>query len=158
MLIDPRQSLLQPLVRVADEAAEQLALAQAEPVRLHDGGHVRARREQVGRLGDGLDVNAVESCTSYNTLKISRALFSWSLDAGFLDSYERLKFSGMFGTMHPTAPGRILYMLPIDSTGVAKAHSYYGWSDPTDSMWCCSGSGMESGASCAITRALAEPT
>ena len=110
------------------------------------------------RLGDGLDVNAVESCTSYNTLKISRALFSWSLDAGFLDSYERLKFSGMFGTMHPTAPGRILYMLPIDSTGVSKAHSYYGWSDPTDSMWCCSGSGMESGASCAITRALAEPT
>jgi DUF1680 family protein len=110
------------------------------------------------RLGDGLDVNAVESCTSYNTLKISRALFSWSLDAGFLDSYERLKFSGMFGTMHPTAPGRILYMLPIDSTGVSKAHSYYGWSDPTDSMWCCSGSGMESGASCAITHALAEPT
>ena len=110
------------------------------------------------RLGDGLDVNAVESCTSYNTLKISRALFSWSLDAGFLDSYERLKFSGMFGTMHPTAPGRILYMLPIDSTGVSKAHSYSGWSDPTDSMWCCSGSGMESGASCAITRALAEPT
>ena len=98
------------------------------------------------RLGSGLDPNAVESCTSYNTLKVSRALFSWTLDAAFLDRYERLKFSGMFGTMHPTAPGRILYMLPIDATGVSKAHSYYGWSDPTESMWCCSGSGMESGS------------
>lgn len=100
------------------------------------------------RLGDGLDVNGVESCTTYNTLKVTRALFTWTLDTNFLDFYERSKFSGMFGTMHPTVIGAIIYLLPMrgpnGQAGGSKARSYWGWSDPLDSMWCCVGSGMES--------------
>ena len=100
------------------------------------------------RLGDGLDVNGVESCTTYNTLKVARALFSWTLDPDAMDLYERAKFSGMFGTMHPTVVGRIIYLLPLRGpdglAGGSKARSYWGWSDPLDSMWCCVGSGLES--------------
>ena len=100
------------------------------------------------RLGDGLDVNGVESCTTYNTLKVTRALFSWTLESEYMDFYERSKYSGMHGTMHPTAVGRIIYLLPERGpdglAGGSKAHSYWGWSDPTESMWCCVGSGMES--------------
>jgi DUF1680 family protein len=100
------------------------------------------------RLGDDLDINGVESCTTYNTLKVSRSLFTWTLDTNYMDFYERSKFSGMFGTMHPTAIGAIIYLLPMRGqnglAGGSKAHSYWGWSDPLDSMWCCVGSGMES--------------
>jgi len=98
------------------------------------------------RTGDGLTDNNVESCSTYNTIKVARHLFTWSLDTAFLDFYERAKFSGMFGTQHPRAVGRVIYMLPMQGEGKAggsKAHTYYGWSDPLDAMWCCVGSGME---------------
>lgn len=100
------------------------------------------------RLGDQLDVNGVESCTTYNTLKVARAAFSWDLNTSAMDTYERAKYSGMHGTMHPTAVGRIIYLLPLrganGAAGGSKAHSYWGWSDALASMWCCVGSGMES--------------
>jgi hypothetical protein len=56
--------------------------------------------------------NNIESCTTYNVLKLGRAAFSWSLDLDALEFNERNKFSGMHGTMHPTLPGRVIYMLP----------------------------------------------
>jgi uncharacterized protein len=100
------------------------------------------------RLGDQLDINGIESCSTYNILKISRKLFTWGLDATFLDFYERAKFSGMFSTMHPTLFGHILYLLPLRGpdglAGGSKRHSYWGWSDPFESMWCCVGSALES--------------
>lgn len=100
------------------------------------------------RLGDDLDVNGVESCTTYNTLKVTRSLFTWTLDVNYMDFYERSKFSGMFGTMHPNVLGAIIYLLPMrgpnGQAGGSKSRSYWGWSDPLDSMWCCVGSGMES--------------
>ena len=81
-------------------------------------------------------------------MKVARAVFTWDLDARAIDLHERAKYSGMFGTMHPTAVGRVIYLLPLRGPnglpGGSKAHSYWGWSDPTGSMWCCVGSGMES--------------
>jgi hypothetical protein len=64
------------------------------------------------KLGDEIMDNNIESCTTYNVLKLGRAAFSWSLDLDALEFNERNKFSGMHGTMHPTLPGRVIYMLP----------------------------------------------
>lgn len=65
------------------------------------------------RLGDGLDINGVESCSTYNVLKLSRQLFTWNLDTKFAEFYERAKFSGMFSTAHPSVAGHVIYLLPM---------------------------------------------
>jgi len=100
------------------------------------------------RTGDQLDINGIESCSTYNILKLSRQLYSWGINNTYIDFFERAKFSGMYGTMHPTLPGRILYLLPLRGpdgwAGGSKAHSYWGYSDPLQSMWCCVGSALES--------------
>lgn len=100
------------------------------------------------RLGDQLDINGVESCSTYNILKLSRQLFGWGGDASYFDDFERALYSGMFGTAHPSRVGAIIYLLPLRGpnglAGGSKAHTYWGWSSPTDSMWCCVGSALES--------------
>lgn len=100
------------------------------------------------RNGDLLDVNGIESCSTYNILKLSRQLYSWGINNTYIDFFERAKYSGMFSTLHPTLPGRIIYLLPLRGpnglAGGSKAHSYWGYSDPLQSNWCCSGSALES--------------
>ena len=100
------------------------------------------------RLADQLDINGVETCSTYNILKLSRQLFGWGGEAALLGDYERAKFSGMFGTQHPSRLGAVIYLLPLRGpnglAGGSKARSYWGWSDPEDSMWCCVGTAMES--------------
>jgi DUF1680 family protein len=100
------------------------------------------------RLGDQLDVNGVESCSTYNALKLSRQLFGWGADPAYLDAFERAKYSGMFGTQHPSRVGAIIYLMPLRGpdglAGGSKAHTYWGWSDAEESMWCCVGSALES--------------
>ena len=46
------------------------------------------------RLGDGLNADTEESCTSYNILKVARHLFSWGADPGYADFYERVLWNG----------------------------------------------------------------
>ena len=100
------------------------------------------------RLGDELDVNGVESCSTYNVMKLSRQLFGWGADPALMGHFERALFSGMYGTQHPSRVGAVIYLLPLRGpnglAGGSKAHSYWGWSDPEASMWCCVGSALES--------------
>lgn len=97
-------------------------------------------------LGDGLDVNGVESCTTYNEMKAARKAISWSLQPRWLEFWERMHAT-IYGTAHPTLPGRVIYLHPTrganGAPGGSKAHTYWGYSDPSQSMWCCVGSAME---------------
>jgi len=95
-----------------------------------------------GRLGDTLDGDTQESCTSYNLLKIDKHLLSWSAAVEYADHYERLFTNGILSTQNPSTFGSMIYMLPISTVnGTSK-----GWDDPLYSMTCCHGSGIETHA------------
>eukprot|EP00850_Spirogloea_muscicola_P005147 SM000023S07603 [mRNA] locus=s23:424801:429936:+ [translate_table: standard] len=97
-------------------------------------------KEDPHRLGDTLQQEDQESCTTYNMLKVSRNLFRWTRDASFAEFYERNVINGIMGTQRGTEPGKMIYMLPLGA-GNSKARGYHGWGNPFDSFWCCYGSG-----------------
>jgi DUF1680 family protein len=80
-----------------------------------------------------------EHCNSYNMLRLTRHLFSWQPDGALFDYYERTHFNHILAQHHPVS-GMFTYMTPLMS-GAARE-----FSTPTDSFWCCVGSGMESHA------------
>lgn len=77
-----------------------------------------------------------ESCNTYNMLKLTRHLFSWSGNSRYFDYYERALYNHILGQQHPET-GMFCYMIPL-RTGSARSYS-----TPFDSFWCCVGTGME---------------
>ena len=76
------------------------------------------------QLGDELTAVTQESCTTYNVLKVTRALFAWSADAAVADWTERALFNGLLGAQART--GRFanmtafIYFTPLGSSGLTK--------------------------------------
>lgn len=89
-----------------------------------------------GHLSKALGAYTQETCVSYNMLKLTRQLFTWSPDAALADYYERAYFNGILPTQHPT-DGEKLYYLPLAS-GYWKQ-----FGTPGQDFWCCTGSGVE---------------
>jgi uncharacterized protein len=93
----------------------------------------------VGRpdqLAATLSSETQETCVSYNMLKLTRQLFTWSADAGCAEFYERAFFNGILPTQHP-ADGEKLYYTPLAS-GYWKL-----FGTPEQGFWCCHGTGVE---------------
>lgn len=90
-----------------------------------------------GDLSKTLAVDTEESCVTYNMLKLTRDIFSWTADPRAADYYERALYNSMLGTQHP-ADGEKLYYKPLES-GFWR---YFG--TPGKGFWCCHGSGVES--------------
>lgn len=78
-----------------------------------------------------------EACNTYNMLKLTRHLFSWQPSGALFDYYERAHLNHIMAHQDP-ATGMFTYMTPLMS-GTNRE-----FSSPTDSFWCCVGSGMES--------------
>lgn len=80
-----------------------------------------------------------ESCNTYNMLKLTRHVFSWSASAAQADYYERALYNHILASQDP-GTGRMAYHIPV----------YGGWfmpyNTPNDSAWCCTGSGFENHA------------
>ena len=93
-----------------------------------------------GRLGDTLDGDTEESCTSYNMLKLGRHILTWTGDVYYAEWYERLFINGMLSTLNPNGIGQVIYMLPLSTVNGSSK----GWSDPLYSMTCCVGTSTES--------------
>lgn len=94
------------------------------------------------RLGDTLDGDTQETCSSYNLLKLGRHVFAWTADVSYADHYERLLTNGILSTQQTGVMGSMIYMLPLSTVnGTAK-----GWGDPIYTMTCCYGSGVENWA------------
>ena len=89
-----------------------------------------------GKLSKELGPSTTEDCCAYNMLKLTRHLFGWSPDARYMDYYERTLFNHRLGTMDPET-GTTMYYYP---QGVKLWKTY---AIPTDSFWCCSGTGVE---------------
>jgi hypothetical protein len=88
-----------------------------------------------GDMSKQLGVAAEECCCSYNMMKLSRHLFGWTADANYMDYYERLLFNVRLGTQDPD--GMLMYYVSLAPRG------YKTFGSPYDSMWCCTGSGIE---------------
>ena len=94
-------------------------------------------RTDPGLLASELSATTQECCCTYNMLKLTRHLFTWSPEARYADFYERAFLNGIIGTMNP-ADGMTAFYVPLES-GYWKLFSL-----PFDSFWCCTGTGVES--------------
>jgi DUF1680 family protein len=86
-----------------------------------------------------LGAEGPETCNTYNMLKLTRHLFAWSPSADTMDFYERALTNHILGSQDPKT-GMVIYYCPL------KPGAFKTFSTPTDSFWCCVGTGMENHA------------
>ena len=89
-----------------------------------------------GQLAKAIGPTSQETCVTYNMLKLTRELFSWSPEAKYADFYERAYFNGILPTQHP-ADGEKAYYTPL-AAGYWKL-----FGAPNAAFWCCHGTGVE---------------
>jgi uncharacterized protein len=86
-----------------------------------------------------LGADGPETCNTYNMLKLTRHLFAWAPSAGAMDFYERALVNHILSSQDPKT-GMVSYYCPL------KPGAFKTFSTPTDSFWCCVGTGMENHA------------
>jgi DUF1680 family protein len=77
-----------------------------------------------------------ETCNTYNMLRLTERLFEGQPAARYADFYERALFNHILSTQHP-GHGGFVYFTPI------RPRHYRVYSQPSQTFWCCVGSGME---------------
>ena len=100
------------------------------------GSSLHEEWHEVDKLHTTLGQTNHETCGTYNMLKLTRHLFTWTGNLSYADFYERAFWNGIMGTQNP-ADGMTIYYLPMES-GHTK-----NYGTPYDSFWCCTGTGME---------------
>ncbi len=101
-----------------------------------NGGH--GHEENFGppnQLSDRLH-HTTETCNTFNMLWLTRFLFSWEPDGKLMDYYERALYNHILASQNPES-GMFKYKGYLDMPARKQ------FSDPTDSFWCCVGTGME---------------
>jgi DUF1680 family protein len=78
----------------------------------------------------------METCCSHNMLKLTRGLFAQNPNALLADYYERTLYNTILASQDPDS-GMMTYFQPL-RPGYLKL-----FCTPTDSFWCCTGTGME---------------
>lgn len=81
-------------------------------------------------------IQGVESCNSYNMLKLSALRFADTHDSRYMDFYEGTMLNHILSTQHPQTGGYV-YFTP------ARPQHYRVYSQVNAAMWCCVGTGME---------------
>lgn len=90
-----------------------------------------------GQIAHHLTGYTGETCNTYNMLKVTRHLFSWTADEKYVEYYERALYNHILGQQDPES-GMVCYFTPL------KAGAYKLYSTPDSSFWCCVGTGFES--------------
>ncbi|MEI7421209.1 MAG: beta-L-arabinofuranosidase domain-containing protein [Prolixibacteraceae bacterium] len=91
------------------------------------------------KLSEHLSACTTETCNTYNMLKLTRHLFSWTADAKYADYYEQALYNHILAAQDPRT-GMASYFMPF-KPGLFKV-----FSTPTNCFWCCVGTGFESNA------------
>lgn len=91
------------------------------------------------RLSKALGPNTTETCNTYNMLKLSRHLFCWQPISQYFDYYERALYNHILASQDPDS-GMMCYYVPL------RSGSQKSYSQPLDSFWCCTGTGIENHA------------
>ncbi len=90
-----------------------------------------------GVLSTELSGYTQECCVTYNLLKLTQHVFTWTADPAAADYTERALWNGILGTQHPADGSKLYY--------VALASGYWKlFGAPLNDFWCCTGSGSES--------------
>lgn len=89
-----------------------------------------------GVLSTELTGETQEDCTTYNMLKLTRHVFSWTGDPACADFYERALWNGILGSQHPR-DGEKLYYVNL-APGLWKL-----FGTPGADYWCCTGTMSE---------------
>ncbi len=93
-------------------------------------------KSEPGVLSTELSMDTAEDCCVYNMLKLTRHLFGWSPQAGYMDYYERVLLNHRMGTIDPETGTTVYYL--SHGNGYSKIYS-----EPFNSFWCCSGTCAE---------------
>ena len=80
-----------------------------------------------------------ESCNTYNMLKLTRHLFTWTADEKYAEYYERALYNHILASQDPET-GMVTYFLSY-TPGTFKTYS-----TKDNSFWCCVGTGFENHA------------
>lgn len=78
----------------------------------------------------------VESCNTYNMLKLTEDLFADEHDSKYGDFYERALYNHILSSQNPQTGGYV-YFTP------ERPQHYRVYSQVNQAMWCCVGTGME---------------
>ena len=101
------------------------------------GGH--SLDEHFGKpdhLSERLGPKNMETCNTYNMLKLTKHLFAIHPEAEKADFYERALYNHILASQNP-GEGMVCYYVSLQP-GQHKTYS-----TPFDSFWCCTGTGME---------------
>lgn len=90
-------------------------------------------------LSKHMSASTTESCNTYNMLKLTDHLFTWTADVKYADYYEQALYNHILGTQDPKT-GMVCYFMPF-KPGLFKVYS-----TPHNSFWCCVGTGFENHA------------
>jgi DUF1680 family protein len=90
-------------------------------------------------LSKHLSHRTTETCNTYNMLKLTDHLFSWSADVKYADYYEQALYNHILGSQDPET-GMVCYFMPL------KPGYFKVYSTKEDSWWCCVGTGFENHA------------
>ena len=91
------------------------------------------------KLSEHLSSCTTETCNTYNMLKLTRHLYTWTADIKYADYYEQALYNHILAAQDP-ATGGVSYFMPL-KPGLFKV-----FSTPTTCFWCCVGTGFESNA------------
>jgi DUF1680 family protein len=101
-------------------------------------GNYEHWRSDPNQLARELSVESHENCCTYNMLRLTEHIFSWSADPRAADYFERALFNGILPTQNPDDGAGLMYYVPMVS-GMFKM-----FGQPDSSYWCCTGTGIES--------------
>ena len=101
-----------------------------------DNEHFFPPAEFLKHLGSA---KTMETCCTHNMLRLTRSLFALEPSAAYADYYERALYNSILASQDPDS-GMMTYFQPV-RPGYLKLYC-----TPTDSFWCCTGSGMENHA------------
>ena len=98
-----------------------------------------SNREHFGGLTEEvLGPETLETCNTYNMMKLTEHLYSWSHSAEYMDYYERALFNHILASQDPESGEKTYFM--ATTPGHFKVYSD---GENGHSFWCCMGSGME---------------
>jgi DUF1680 family protein len=80
-----------------------------------------------------------ESCNTYNMLKLTRHLFTWTANAKYADYYEQALYNHILASQDPQT-SMVMYFLSY-APGTFKTYC-----TKENSFWCCVGTGFENHA------------
>jgi DUF1680 family protein len=100
------------------------------------GSNKRELWDRANQLSETLSDSNQETCTTYNSMWLTRYLIQWTGEAKYGDYYERNLYNGILGAQRP-ADGQFCYFTPM------KSGSEKEFGTPLHSFWCCYGTGVQ---------------